>query len=116
MSVDTFQQAAPELRRPFTAQAVKFKVQAVFGTSALIVAYIDSRLVVERLNHVCPHLWSDAYSDDGTVCALTIDGITRHDVGSPSATEARKGLYSDVFKRAAVKFGVGVSLYATPQI
>lgn len=107
--VDSFKEAAPFLRRPFTPEAVKFKVQA--GT--LAVAYIDARLVVERLNMVCPHLWHDKYeaAAKGMVCHLTVDGITRTDYGDGYVG---KGLFSDAFKRTAVKFGVGVSLYAIP--
>jgi uncharacterized protein YdaU (DUF1376 family) len=45
------------------------------------------------------------------MCLLTVDGITRRDVGQGKG----KALFSDAFKRAAVKFGVGVSLYALPQ-
>ena len=120
LPVATFAQAAPYLRRPFTAEAVRFKVQACWPkgapTKALIVAYVDSRLVTERLNLVIPAGWSDEYEsrEPGVMmCALTIDGVTRRDVGSGYQG---KGLYSDAFKRAAVKFGVGVSLYATPAI
>lgn len=118
--VDSFKEAAPLLRRPFTANAVKFKVQAAYPrenpTGALIVAYIDARLVAERLNLVCPHLWYDEYEQlpgDRMMCRLTIDGITRPDIGEGYQG---KGLYSDALKRAAVKFGVGVSLYAVPAI
>lgn len=115
--VESFREAAPHLRRPFTSAAVKFKVQANFGgdnpTGGLIVGYIDARLAIERLNLICPHLWSDAYTPVGSGqmwCHLTVDGITRHDVGEGQS----KGLVSDALKRAAVKFGVGVSLYALP--
>lgn len=115
--VDSFREAAIHLRRPFTAAAVKFKVQSTWPkdnpTGGLVVAYIDARLVVERLNLVCPHLWTDAYGpgSGGMQCSLTVDGITRHDIGEGTG----KALYSDALKRAAVKFGVGVSLYAIPQ-
>ena len=119
LPVDSFKDAAPLLRQPFTPAAVKFKVQATWPKdnpdSALIVSYIDARLAVERLNKVCPHLWSDAYSpvDAKTMwCHLTVDGVTRSDVGEGE----KKGLVSDALKRAAVKFGVGVSLYATTKI
>jgi hypothetical protein len=109
LPVDSFKTAAPHLRRPFTAEAVKWMVKA--GT--LVVPYIDARLVIERLNLVCPHLWHDEYEpisgSKDLLCRLTVDGITRLDVGSGYEG---KGLYSDALKRAAVKFGVGVSLYA----
>lgn len=115
--VDSFREAAPHLRRPFTAAAVKFKVQSTWPkdnpTGGLVVAYIDARLVVERLNLVCPHLWVDEYepAGNGLMCKLTVDGLTRRDVGEGQG----KALFSDALKRAAVKFGVGVSLYAIPQ-
>lgn len=114
--VDSFREAAQLLRRPFTPQAVKFKVQATWPkvkpTGGLIVSYIDARLVVERLNLIVPHLWHDRYEPLARhlICHLTVDGITRQDVGEGEG----KALYSDALKRAAVKFGVGVSLYATP--
>lgn len=117
--LDSFREAAPHLRRPFTSAAVKFKVQATWPkdnpTGGLIVAYIDARLAVERLNLIVPHLWHDEYEPlgrDHLICRLTVDGITRQDVGEGSG----KGLYSDALKRAAVKFGVGVSLYAIPKM
>ena len=119
LPVDAYREAAPLLRRPFTAAAVKFKVQATWPKdkpeAALIVAYIDARLAIERLNLVCPHLWEDDYKSigDGLMwCYLTVDGITRRDVGEGKG----KGLVSDALKRAAVHFGVGVSLYAIPKI
>lgn len=137
LPVFNYREAAPHLRRPFTANAIKFKLQVQFGgrkqgqgreqkyveppTGGLIVAYIDARLVEERLNAVCPHLWADRYesflSDRSggrslLWCHLTVDGITRSDVGEGSG----KGLVSDALKRAAVKFGVGVSLYALPKV
>lgn len=120
LPVDSYKDAAPLLRRPFTPAAVKFKVQATWPkgnpTGGLIVAYIDARLAVERLNLVCPHLWSERSYEavpGGLLCSLTVDGLTRSDIGSDYVG---KGLYSDALKRAAVKFGVGVSLYAIPKM
>jgi len=109
--------AIPELRRPFTPAAVKFKPQSVLGEGkgVLCVAYIDMRLVSERLNHICPNDWSDAYRPVGNGvmwCDLTVHGVTRSDVGEGTG----KALVSDALKRAAVKFGVGVSLYAVPEL
>ncbi len=121
-----------DLRRPFTPEAVKFKVQTVLGANkgALIVAYIDARLVIERLNAVVPGEWEAAYSAvDGKAnllwCHLQLgpfiaaDGmprfVTRRDVGE-SPKGMSKDLVSDALKRAAVHFGVGVSVYALPQI
>lgn len=128
LPVSTFKAAAPYLRRPFTVNAVKWKVQTAFDDGGLIVAYIDARLVADRLNLVCPSLWQDEYHErpGGMLCEITMTEsrwdsdltdisrtITRRDFGEGYKG---KGLYSDAFKRAAVKFGVGVSLYAIPAI
>lgn len=113
--LDSFREAAPYLRRPFTRNAVKFKLLRHWNGGGEVATYIDARLVSERLNLVIPDLWFDEYEavagGKGLLCKLTIDGITRRDVGEGYIG---KGLYSDAFKRAAVKFGVGVSLYAIP--
>ena len=121
LPVPSLAEAAPHLRRPFSPEAIKFKVQTVFKgqKGCLVVAYIDARLAIERLNAVCPDLWSPAYrAIDGSKllwCDLTIDGVTRSDVGE-SPKGMSKDLVSDALKRAAVHFGVGVSVYALPQI
>lgn len=110
--------ALPHLRRPFTKEAIRFKVQTVFkdAKGCMIVGYIDARLVYERLNLVVGALWHDDYEplpNDLMLCRLTVDGVTRQNVGSGYKG---KGLYSDALKRTAVAFGVGVSVYALPQI
>ncbi|HZA18959.1 MAG TPA: Rad52/Rad22 family DNA repair protein [Pseudonocardiaceae bacterium] len=116
----TLRSAAPDLRRPFTTHAVQFRIlEGRDGKRANCAAYITARTAIDRLNHVCPALWSDHFEEvpGGLRCDITIDGITRSDVGWSSGTSSAmpfKALYSDAFKRAAVKFGVGVSLYALP--
>lgn len=113
-----------ELRRPFQPDDVQYKIQTVGQKALLCVAYVDARHVSERLNKVVPELWSTEYEPvslgvNGIVCKLTIDGCTRADVGSfDNVNEDQHGLkavFSDAFKRAAVHFGVAVSLYAHPQ-
>lgn len=118
--VDTYTDAVPYLRRPFTAEAVKFKVQATWPkgnpNQGLVVCYIDARLVIERFNLVCPGLWTDERYERtprGLECSLKVADIVHRDVGEG---DTDKALYSDAFKRAAVKFGIGVSLYATPKM
>lgn len=120
---ETFTDARTHLRRPFTPEAVRWKVQAQWPNSpnerpkaGLIVGYIDQRLVVDRLNLVVADHWHDDYAPDptgaGLMCRLTVFDVTRPDIGQGTG----KGLYSDALKRAAVKFGVGVSIYALPKI
>lgn len=122
LPVNTLREGLPHLRRPFSAEAIKFKVQTVFkgASGCYVVAYIDARLVIERLNRVAGELWAPAYervagSDKLLVCGLTIDGVTRPDVGD-TPKGLSKDLWSDALKRSAVQFGVGVSVYALPQI
>ena len=116
--------ALPELRRPYTPEAVRWKIQTNPKSAtgkALVVAYIDARHVASRLNLVVAGEWSDEPQEvtGGVVCKLTVCGQTRCDVGWSSGTGSDielKTRYSDAFKRAAVKFGVGEFLYALPQI
>jgi hypothetical protein len=113
--VDTLAEALPRLRRPFTPAAVKFKVQATWPGGALVVSYIDARLVMDRLDMVVGENWEPAYepTNSGLMwCHLTVCGITRRDVGEGTG----KGLVSDSLKRAGVLFGIGRSLYAVPKL
>jgi len=122
-----FNEFINECRRPFPADVVLSRVQVTTANSALVVYYIDARHVSERLNHLVPGYWSDSYTpitlgdQHGIQCTLltTInDSLFRVcDIGTKQANDDMGGLkamYSDAFKRAAVKFGIGVSLYAQP--
>lgn len=123
LPVDSFRDAAPFLRRPFDLHAVQFRaLEGSKGERLNCAAYVTARTVIDRLNLVCPHLWEEPRYElvpGGLRCDLTVDGLTRSDVGWSSGTGnamGLKALYSDAFKRAAVKFGVGVSLYALPRL
>lgn len=91
-------------------------------------SYIDARQVMDRLDEVVgPGNWSDHYfaHQGGAVeCTLTIFGVSKSDVGysnNPDADpddkefehEPLKAAYSDAFKRAGVKWGVGRFLYGS---
>ena len=144
-------EAARDLRRPISPDEVRFKVQAVrwnkrdgqdkVATAAQVVAYIDARTVVARLNLLFPGAWkapTDALplemrltrrNADGTLtpirltdqgevkadhtlyyrCRLAIADAAFEDVG---AGDDPKAAYSDAIKRAAVRAGIGESLYA----
>lgn len=114
------------LAKPFDPREVKWKPQAVNGNRALAIAYVDARVVQDRLDDVVGQAnWEDSYDvlADGTVaCKLRvrIDGewLSKMDVGSPSeqpdAGDRMKSAFSDALKRAAVKFGVGRYLYRLP--
>jgi hypothetical protein len=51
-------EALPHLRRPPSAAAVRFKVQNTVDEAAQVAAYVDARLVFDRLDRVCSHEWS----------------------------------------------------------
>ncbi len=111
-------------RAPFMPRAVRFRVIESWAgtegskalTHAVTVAYIDSRLVIERLNLIYPGQWSDGYNhgDRTVTCYLTVNGQTYEDVGEGYST--RKAIVSDALKRAAVKVLIGVSLSAVPKV
>src|SRR4051794_6256951 len=125
---------AADLRRalldPFPPDKVGWKPQAVSkkGDSALAVAYIDARDVMDRLDAVVGVAgWRDCYAEhaDGTVtCKLELkgggEGGPKVDVGDESEQKEpgnrKKAAYSDALKRAAVKWGVGRYLYALPSL
>jgi hypothetical protein len=111
------------LATPFEAGEVKFKPQAVKNNRALALAYVDARVIQDRLDEVLGvEGWQDEYQllpDGSVVCKLTLklgdQWITKMDVGSPSeqpdSGDRLKAAFSDALKRAAVKFGVGRYLY-----
>ena len=73
---------------------------------------------MHRLDKVLgPENWSDDYkSIDGKTCctlSLYIDGrwIAKSDGAGDTSIEGEKGGFSDSFKRAAVKWGIGRYLY-----
>lgn len=111
-----------ELAKPFPANKISIKVQTKPNDNgnALCVAYIDARDVMERLDAVVGGDWSDDYRaapSGGLECALTVMGVTRRDVGDDkNDNETEKAGYSDAFKRAAVKFGIGRFLYDMPKM
>src|SRR4051812_48105328 len=115
------------LSSPFELTEVKFKPAVVSGDRALALAYVDARVIQDRLDDVLGVLgWQDNYKvleDGSVVCRLRLrigdEWITKVDVGSQSDQgdpgDRRKAAFSDALKRAAVKFGIGRYLYRLPQ-
>jgi hypothetical protein len=114
------------LAEPFDPREVKFKPAVVSGHRAMAIAYVDARVIQDRLDDVLGAAgWQDEYEclpDGGVVCRLRLrlgdEWITKMDVGGPSEQpdegDRRKAAFSDSLKRAAVKFGVGRYLYRLP--
>ncbi len=122
-AVDSLTQA---LAAPFDASEVRFKPAVVSGNRALALAYVDARVIQDRLDDVLGvDGWQDNYEclpDGSVVCRLQLrlgdDWITKVDVGGPSEQpdggDRMKAAFSDALKRAAVKFGIGRYLYRLP--
>jgi hypothetical protein len=116
--VTSLDEALPHLRRPFAPAAVRWKVQVATNNNraGIVVAHIDARLVIERLNLVAGGAWYDQYDQFAGAmrCRLAVlGGVPREDVGLGSDQKAQ---VSDALKRAGVKYGIGVSIYALAQV
>lgn len=116
------------LTAPFQLTEVKFKPQSVKGNRALALAYIDCRVIQDRLDDVLGvENWMDEYeilTDGSVMCRLKLrlngEWVVKTDVGSPSeqpdSGDRLKAAFSDALKRAAVKFGIGRYLYRLPAV
>lgn len=114
------------LAAPFELGEVKFKPAVVSGNRAMALAYVDARVIQDRLDDVLGVTgWQDSYrclADGSVLCRLRLrlggEWITKMDVGGPSEQpdggDRLKAAFSDALKRAAVKFGVGRYLYRLP--
>lgn len=118
---------AERLNEPFEATEVKWKAQVVRGNRALSVAYVDARLVEDRLDAIFGvDGWQDSYQvlpSNNVICKLRVrigeQWIEKCDVGGqsdqPDEGDRMKSAFSDALKRAAVKLGIGRYLYRLPQ-
>ena len=113
-----------KLAEPFRADQVRWKPQVVSDSGkALAVAYVDPRVVSERLDRAAGGEWSFHWEPLGVQgdrlvvkSSLTVMGVTREDVGEyvlsdRDQADPWKSAVSDALKRAAVHFGVGRYLY-----
>jgi len=116
---------AARLSAPFDPSEVKWKPQVVSGQRAMAIAYVDARVVMDRLDEVLGlGGWQASYREvpDGIVCRLRAklggEWIEHEDVGSyseqPDEGDRIKAAFSDALKRAAVHLGVGRYLYRLP--
>ncbi len=115
-----------DLAALFDPREIKWKPQTVSGNRAMAIAYIDARVVMERLDDVMGIAnWQDLYDplpDGSVVCRLSLrinnEWITKTDVGGqseqPDEGDRHKAAFSDALKRTAVKFGIGRYLYRLP--
>lgn len=118
---------AERLAAPFNPAEIKFKPTMVKNNRCLALAYIDARLICDRLDEVLGVAnWKDDYNvlHNGSVqcvlsCRFGSEWVSKQDVGSmseqPDDGDRLKAAFSDALKRAAVKFGIGRYLYRLGQ-
>jgi len=109
-----------KLREPFHPDKVDWRVGSTNKekTKGMALAYIDSRTVMERLDEACGvEGWQCIYphASTKTSCRIGIkvgeEWLWKEDGAGDTDFEGDKGAFSDAFKRAAVKWGVGRYLY-----
>lgn len=112
-----------ELSAPFPPEAISWRVGSTNSdkTKGMALAYIDARDAQDRLNQVCgPFGWQcrhEVSGDKRVTCHVGIrdpdDGtwVWKSDGAGETDYEGEKGSYSDSFKRACVKWGIGRYLY-----
>jgi hypothetical protein len=122
----TAQEIQDALAEPFEPGEVKFKPAVVKGNRAMALAYVDARVIMDRLDDVVGVAgWQDSYEylpDGSALCKLSLkiegEWITKCDIGGQSEQtdegDRHKAACSDALKRTAVKFGVARFLYRLP--
>lgn len=108
------------LSAPFPPDRISWRVGSTTKTKdkGMALAYIDARDVQDRLDEACgPGGWECEHYAIGTKTACKIGiligdrVVWRSDGAGDTDVEGEKGAFSDAFKRAAVKWGVGRYLY-----
>lgn len=109
-----------KLAAPFPPDVISWRVGSTTKDKArgMALAYIDARDVQDRLDQVCGENWQVRHpwaAGSKLACEIGIkigdQWIWRGDGAGDSDVEAEKGAFSDSFKRAAVRWGVGRYLY-----
>lgn len=121
MTIDLYR-----LSLPFPRAAVHWRVQGTpyernGAFSAMALAYLDARDVMDRLDDVCgADRWQSHFEETAKgriICRISIDvngngnWVTKSDGAGNTDVEAEKGALSDALKRAAVSWGIGRYLY-----
>jgi len=121
-----------QLMRPFPRNKISWRVgntnakklgcKPWEATEGSVLAYIDARDVMHRLDEVmgCDN-WQCRYplADSGLlICEIGLrigdEWIWKANGAGDTQVEAEKGKCSDAFKRAAVLWGIGRYLYSLP--
>jgi hypothetical protein len=111
------------LSAPFPPDAISWRVGSTTQdkSKGMALAYIDARDAQDRLNEVCgPFGWQcrhEVSQDKRVTCHVGVrspetgEWVWKSDGAGETDYEGEKGSYSDSFKRACVKWGIGRYLY-----
>ena len=119
-----------KLKDPLDIDNVDFRIQSINkGGYAIILAYKNARVDMERLDEVCgPENWQRDHKElKGNIyCGVGILiedeardlplWVWKWDAGAESYSDKEKGEASDSFKRACFNWGIGRELYSYPVI
>lgn len=119
-----------KLKAPFPANEIKWRAQQIRQKfqkekdakpkyEAIMLAYIDARAVMDRLDHaVGAENWQSEFTETPKgriICKLSVkfgkNWVTKSDGAGETGTEGEKGAISDALKRAAVNFGINRHMY-----
>lgn len=122
---DDVREVMERLAEPFDPECVEFLPQSAGNNSAIALAYVDARQIMDRLDEVLGvGGWSSHHREvaTGVVCKITASicgrTVEHEDIGSLSAQKDTgdqwKAAYSDSLKRCAVRLGPARYLYSLP--
>jgi len=111
-----------KLSQPLTKDDVELRIGQTSAKGFSLLLYKTARTDIKRLNETGV-IWKNKHEYDSMgllTCIISIYNpehdlwIDRVDVGTEGQTEKQKGLYSDSFKRAGFRWGIGLELYNAP--
>lgn len=115
-------QAWDKLSGPFPPGQVQWRIKVLSKDKqrALVVPYVDTRTVLDRLDEaVGPEGWQDSYrvllaegDSYAVVCRLSLLEVSKEDVGEG---DSLKAAFSNALGGAALKFGIGRYMYGLEQ-
>ena len=114
-----------KLNTALTKDDIELRIGSTSAKGFSLLLYKTARTDIKRLTEVYGNKWKNRhfYDDKKLLCCeISIwddeikEWIGRSDVGVESYTEKEKGSYSDSFKRAGFRWGIGLELYQGPFI
>lgn len=116
------------LQQPLSEEDIELRVGSsdkYNGKWITLLLYKTARVDRDRLTEVLGLHWTNEHYVDAkgnVICKIGVwdeyakHWVYREDTGSESFTEKEKGSYSDAFKRAGFRWGIGTELYKAPTI